>query len=89
MTDSDGARSRAEAKFKKQEQMAREGAKARNEYEQKAQSLRERTERLRAERLARDAAAADAPAEPVAKKSARTKKAKTIPGGKLNAANDV
>ncbi len=88
-TDTDGARSRAEAKFKKQQEQAREGAKARNEYEQKAQSVVERTARLRAERLAREAVAANVPAEPVAKKSARTKKAKTIPGGKLNAANDV
>jgi hypothetical protein len=87
--DSEEARVRAEAKFKKQQETAREGAKARGEYDTKVQKVRERTERLRAERAAREAAAANVPAEPVAKKSTRTKKAKTIPGGKLSAANDV
>ncbi len=62
-SDTDAARSRAEAKFKKQQEQAREGAKARNEYEQKTQSVVERTARLRAERLAREAAAANVPAE--------------------------
>ena len=48
-------RVRAEALFKKEEQM-REGAKAMAEYKATQQAIRERTARLRALRLARDAA---------------------------------
>ncbi len=50
------ARARAEALFKKEEQM-REGAKATlTEYKAVQQAIRENTARLRALRLARDAA---------------------------------
>src|SRR5215218_10940520 len=84
--DSEAARVRAEAKFKKQQEQAREGAKARTDYDKKTEEVIARTAKLRAERAAREAEVANTPAEPVAKKTARTKKAKTIPGGKLNAA---
>ena len=46
---------RAEALFKKEEQM-REGARALAEYKATQQAIRENTARLRALRLARDAA---------------------------------
>jgi hypothetical protein len=49
------ARARAEASFKKQER-AREGAEAWKEYEAEASATREKTVRLRALRLAREAA---------------------------------
>jgi multidrug efflux pump subunit AcrA (membrane-fusion protein) len=48
-------RERAEALFKKEEQM-REGEKAMAEYKAAQQAIREKTARLRALRLARDAA---------------------------------
>jgi hypothetical protein len=48
-------RARAQALFKKEEQM-REGAKAMSEYKAEQQAVREKTARLRALRLARDAA---------------------------------
>jgi hypothetical protein len=47
-------RGRAEALFKKQEQL-RKGAEAMAEYEAAQQAIREKTARLRALRLARDA----------------------------------
>ena len=47
-------RARAEALFKKEEQM-REGAKAMAEYKAAQEAVRQRTARLRALRLARDA----------------------------------
>ena len=47
-------RVRAEALFKKEEQM-REGAKAMAEYKAEQQAVREKAARLRALRLARDA----------------------------------
>jgi hypothetical protein len=61
------ARARAEAQFTKKEQQAREGEKARTEYEAAQRAVREKTARLRALRLARDAAA-QTPA--IAKKTA-------------------
>ena len=48
-------RARAEALFKKEEQI-REGAKAMAEYKAEQKAVREKTARLRALRLARDAA---------------------------------
>jgi hypothetical protein len=52
--NSDQARARAEAAFKK-EQRAQEGAKAWAEYEATAGATQEKTARLRALRLAREA----------------------------------
>jgi len=53
--DSDEARARAEASFKKEER-AREGAKARMEYEQEVRATQEKTARLLALRLAKEEA---------------------------------
>ena len=53
--DSDQARHRAEALFKK-EQQVREGQQAMAEYQAKLDAMRDKTARLRALRLARDAA---------------------------------
>jgi hypothetical protein len=52
---SDEARTRAEANFKKEER-AKEGAKAMMEYQANSRMVREKTERLRALRLAKEAA---------------------------------
>jgi hypothetical protein len=57
--DSDTARARAEAAFRK-EQQARDGAKAWLEYESSMRAIQERTARLRALRLAKEAAERDA-----------------------------
>ena len=53
MVDSEHARNRAEAAFKRKEDVRAEGLKANEEYEA---ALREKTARLRALRLARDQA---------------------------------
>ena len=53
--DSDQARHRAEALFKK-EQQVREGQQAMAEYQAKLDAMRDKTARLRTLRLARDAA---------------------------------
>jgi hypothetical protein len=50
------ARDRAEASFKKQEQRAREGAKAMAEYEAEGRAMREKTARLKSLRMAKQAA---------------------------------
>jgi hypothetical protein len=55
MTDSDRARNRAEAAFKK-EAARTEGLKAMDEYQAGLRAMREKTARLRALRLARDQA---------------------------------
>ena len=55
MTDSDRARTRAEAAFKK-EAARTEGRKAMEEYQADLRAIREKTARLRALRLARDQA---------------------------------
>ena len=60
------ARARAEGQFKKKEAQAREGEKARAEYEAAQRAVRDKTARLRALRLARDAAQ-QAPASPAKK----------------------
>jgi hypothetical protein len=56
MVDSEHARSRAEAVFKRKEDSRAEGLKAREEYEAGQRAMREKTDRLRALRLARDQA---------------------------------
>jgi hypothetical protein len=50
--DSEEARARAEAKFKKKAEQAKEGEQAWVEYKAKADAVREKTARLRALRLA-------------------------------------
>jgi hypothetical protein len=50
------ARDRAEASFKKQEQRAREGAKAVADYEAEGRAMREKTARLKSLRMAKEAA---------------------------------
>jgi hypothetical protein len=52
--DSDTAKARAEAAFRK-EQQARDGAKAWLEYEAEGRATQEKTARLRALRLAKEA----------------------------------
>jgi hypothetical protein len=52
---SNEARSRADASFKKEER-AKDGAKAMMEYQANGRALREKTERLKALRLAKEAA---------------------------------
>jgi len=54
-TESNEARARAEANFRKEER-AKEGAKAMTDYQANARMIRKKTERLKALRLAREAA---------------------------------
>ena len=56
----DQVRQKAEKNFK-QEERARDGRKAMQEYEAQARATREKTARLRAERLAQEAKEAQAP----------------------------
>ena len=56
MVDSEHARNRAEAAFKRKEDARAEGLKATEEYEAGERAMREKTARLRALRLARDQA---------------------------------
>jgi hypothetical protein len=56
MVGSEHARNRAEAAFKRKEDVRGEGLKAREEYETGQRAIREKTARLRALRLARDQA---------------------------------
>jgi len=67
----------AEAKFKRKEVQAREGAKAMAEYEASQVATRAKTARLKALREAKEAADAKAAAEapPAKKKTAAKKKA--------------
>ncbi len=62
MRNSDEARNRAEASFKKKELQAREGAKAMADYEAAGRALEKKTARLKALRLAKEAADAQAAA---------------------------
>jgi hypothetical protein len=62
-SNSKDTRDRAEAGFKKQEQRAREGAKAMADYEAQGRATREKTARLKSLRMAQQAAAARALAE--------------------------
>jgi hypothetical protein len=71
MTDTDIAKSKAEASFKRKEQQAREGAVAMSEYIAGQNAVRAKTERLRALRLAKEAAKDAAPAKPEPKKATR------------------
>ena len=52
MVDSEHARNRAEAAFKRQEDARAEGPQANEEYEAGQRAMREKTARLRALRLA-------------------------------------
>ena len=54
MTNSEEARRRADASFKRKELQVREGAKAMADYEANARAVEKKTARLRALRLARD-----------------------------------
>jgi hypothetical protein len=54
MTNSEAARHRAEATFKKKELQAREGAKAVADYEAAGRAVEKKTARLKALRLARE-----------------------------------
>jgi hypothetical protein len=58
------ARDRAEATFKKQEQRAREGAKAMADYEAEGRAMREKTARLKSLRMAKQAAGKEVVEEP-------------------------
>jgi hypothetical protein len=62
-SNSKETRERAEASFKKQEQRAREGAKAMADYEAQGRATRAKTARLKSLRMAQQAAAATVPAE--------------------------
>ena len=70
---STAARARAEASFKKEER-AREGAKARMEYEQEVRATQEKTARLLALRLAKEEADKDREVPTAASKSKGGKK---------------
>jgi hypothetical protein len=63
MSKSKDARVRAEASFKRKEEQARQGAKARAEYEAQRRAVAEKTERLRALRLAKETAESKEAAE--------------------------
>jgi vacuolar-type H+-ATPase subunit E/Vma4 len=68
------ARDRAEASFKKQEQRAREGAKAMADYEAEGRAMREKTARLKSLRMAKQAAGKEvvAESEPASARSPRS-----------------
>jgi hypothetical protein len=56
MVESEHARGRAEAAFKRKEEARAGGLKAKEDYESGQRAMREKTARLRALRLARDQA---------------------------------
>ena len=56
MVESEQARNRAEAAYKRKEDARAEGLKAKEEYEACKRAMSEKTARLRALRLARDQA---------------------------------
>jgi hypothetical protein len=60
MTNSEEARRRADASFKRKELQVRQGAKALADYEATARAVEKNTARLKALRLARDEQAAAA-----------------------------
>ena len=68
MSNSQEAKARAEALFKRKEEQARQGAKAWAEYEAQRRAVAEKTERLRALRLAKEAAESEGAASVVGKK---------------------
>ena len=65
--DSEEARARAEARFKKAEAATEAAHQSHAEQEAKARTVEEKTSRLKAQRLARDAAEAVKPAKPAKK----------------------
>ena len=75
MLDSNAAKTRAEASFRRKEQQAQEGAKAWAEYQEHRRAESEKTERLRALRLAKEAAdAAKNKSEPHARANKQPRK---------------
>ena len=56
MTSPKNPRDEAEARFKKKDIAAREGAKAMADHQAVAEATRKKTERLKSERLAKEAA---------------------------------
>jgi hypothetical protein len=56
MSNSNEAKARAEASFKRKEEQAHEGANAWAEYQAQRRAVAKKTERLRALRLAKEAA---------------------------------
>jgi len=71
--DPDAVRAKAEAKFKKNEDLRQEGEKAKTEYEAEARARDEKTARLRALRLAKEAADREA-GNPPSKSTAKPPK---------------
>ena len=63
--DKEETRVQAEAKFKRKEAQAREGAKAMADYEAASRAIIEKTARLRALRLAKEAAEAQDETVPI------------------------
>jgi hypothetical protein len=61
MSNSNEAKTRAEASFKRKEEQAQQGAKAWEEYQAQRRAVAEKTERLTALRLAKEAAESGAP----------------------------
>jgi hypothetical protein len=75
--DKEETRVQAEAKFKRKEAQAREGAKAMADYEAASRAIIEKTARLKALRLAKEAA--DAQGETVPIISRRKKRVSSPP----------
>ena len=63
--DKEATRIQAEAKFKRKEAQALEGAKAMADYEAASQAITEKTARLKALRLAKEAADAGGETAPI------------------------
>jgi hypothetical protein len=68
--NTDAAKARAEAVFKKKEQQRREGQSATDDYLAKQKTERDKTARLRTQRLDREATK---PSEPAGKGKSRSK----------------
>ena len=64
---------RAEAQFKKKEAQAREGAKARADYEAQQRAVSEKTARLKALRLAKEASEPEVKKKPLAARKSKTR----------------
>lgn len=77
-------RERANAAFKRKEEMARQGEKAMAEYEANAEAVRQKSAKLKALRIAKETA--DRDAEPAKKKTgAKKTAAKKAPANKASA----
>jgi hypothetical protein len=77
-------RERANAAFKRKEEMARQGEKAMAEYEANAEAVRQKSAKLKALRIAKETA--DKDAEPAKKKTgAKKTAAKKAPAKKASA----